>query len=638
MTDERLNENWGAELKAATDSDGTVVGVLQPESDSARCPVVVAKINPVAAGIESLGTPANLPYGVPPGLDWLTDTLNGIDIYRGFVKRPTVFFDPSASSSIGIGTFKNPYTTQLELQYALAGNQAGQVVGIKRGTTLRVTGASGLNFSTTYGAADRPLIFCPYGDAQNLPIITGGEIISAWAIEDSGLNIWAYPLATESDAWQDDVRLWKKIFSGSAVETLTTEGSSTYQSGVLYIRPYNGENPNLGQFEIAVADFAIKISHANVAASGYLHFVGLNVKMSLDTNLRFLPGSTTNIVTCDDISIVGCKCSAAGTDKAGQTAPCCCVIIGNVSDARRITNLYIGGNYATDALNNAYEINGTSGALVEHNIGSQCGGHTVIEMYASNSDVLARYNIGNGASTLGRIYTGFGASGVYFGQRDCDTWAIETSAKNINNTVVFNLIMNCQMRNMTMLDSSAYASGHKFWHNTCYNDQNITRPGTNLAPNGWSVAGTSPNGCIDISNNLFYWKLADGQSSHWMRMCDIFSTLGPNASIPTGDHNIYFSDWLPVVAGWRYGAIDTSNFTVYKSALAGYSLDQNSVAGISYSGSTLTKELLGFNEITFKPLAGAAAGGTGLTGIGSKYQDGTPYVAASCTIGALPGA
>jgi len=47
MADERLNPNWGNELKAATNAAGEVVGVLKPQSDSARAPIVVAQTDPV---------------------------------------------------------------------------------------------------------------------------------------------------------------------------------------------------------------------------------------------------------------------------------------------------------------------------------------------------------------------------------------------------------------------------------------------------------------------------------------------------------------------------------------------------------------------------------------------------------------
>jgi len=47
MADERLNPNWGNELKAATNAAGEVVGVLKPQSDSARAPIVVVTTDAV---------------------------------------------------------------------------------------------------------------------------------------------------------------------------------------------------------------------------------------------------------------------------------------------------------------------------------------------------------------------------------------------------------------------------------------------------------------------------------------------------------------------------------------------------------------------------------------------------------------
>jgi len=620
-------------------------GSLGYEADGRQVGLVFVQTDPVTGviGLKGVGPAviAQYPMGNPSGLSWLSETLNGMDIYKDFVKRPTMFFDPSASTSANLGTFANPYNTQAALQAILSGNVAGQVMGFKRGTTLRVTGANGLYLPSVYGAAGFPLTMCPYGDAEALPIITGGAVITTWVLEDAGANIWKYTLATESDAWQSNVRLWKKTFSVSAVATLTTAGTSTYNTGVLYIRPYAGENPNLGQVEISVCDYSMRIIHANVAASGYIHIAGIDFRKARDTNLRFIAGTTSGITTCDDISIVGCRLSGAGVDKTVQNNPCDNIDIGCVTDAKRITNLYIAGNYATDALNNPYEINGTSGAILERNIGTNSGGHTVAELYASNSGAIVRYNIGSGSNTLGRLYTSFGQCAIWFNCVDCDTGSDETSAKSINNTAIFNLLLNNQTRNFR-LRAGAYASGMKFQHNTCYNDQSITNPGTTNAPQGWYVSGTATNGCIDISNNLFYWKLGSGQSNHSTSLAYINSVLGAGAAVPTGDYNLYMTNWAGTASSWHYGATNQASFTAYKSALAAYGLDQNSLAGSSisdgtYTGATLTAASLGFSETTYKPLASAAAGSTALTGIGTKYQDGAPYVAASATIGALLG-
>jgi len=51
MADERLNPNWGNELKAATNAAGEVVGVLKPQSDSARAPIVVAATDAVTGAV-----------------------------------------------------------------------------------------------------------------------------------------------------------------------------------------------------------------------------------------------------------------------------------------------------------------------------------------------------------------------------------------------------------------------------------------------------------------------------------------------------------------------------------------------------------------------------------------------------------
>ena len=76
----------------------------------------------------------------------------------------------------------------------------------------------------------------------------------------------------------------------------------------------------------------------------------------------------------------------------------------------------------------------------------------------------------------------------------------------------------------------------------------------------------------------------------------------------------------------------------YKAAVASIPFDVNSLASTLNTGGTLASVTLGLNDATFRPLAAGVPGLTSLTGIGTMYQDGQPYVAASATIGALRGA
>ena len=596
----------------ATDANGNATGLVGPGG----------------------GVIAQLPMGVPSGLDWLTDTLHGLDIYgAGFVKRPTLFFDPSATTSLGLGTFKNPYTTQAELMAAVTGNMAGHTIGIKRGTTLRATGTNGLEL-TLYGTSAKPVTLCPYGDAEALPIITGGAVINDWTLVDSATNIWSYAIgATEHDVWQDGVRLWKKTYSVSAVATLTAEGTATYNSNTLYVRPYNGESPALGQMEVSVVDYALKITPSNVVSTGHVQVCGLDVRKARNKVLAVYNATISSMTTMANLSLVGCRVSGGGVDNSvtlGRDG----ILVYGASDSVRATDVYLAGNYIEDCLNNAIEISATSGAIIELNRGYNVGGNSIVELWASNDTCLIRYNWGDFASTKDRLQTGPSACGIWFANNyeSSGTWNNNdaTNAKNANNTAFMNLITNCYSRGFR----ASGGTGHKFQHNTIFSDPDITHPGNTSAPAGWLTEGTASTGFCNISNNLFYWK--PGTQENRYPSVARMGTLGASASIPSGNNNVYFVDWGAGNGNWYYNGSSNGNFTTYKTALSAYSLDQNSLAGADNTGGTLTASSLGFDSTTYRPIASAVSGLTSLSP-GSRYYDGQPYTATGCTIGAFKG-
>lgn len=619
--------------------------------------VVSAETDPVTGGITGytasggiLNDRMSLPGAVPAGMDWMTDTLHGFDIYnKGLVKTPTLFFDPTATSSAGRGTYRNPYTTQAELMAAIAGDMSGHVVGFKRGTTLRVTGANGLQL-VLHGSVDDPVILCPYGDAEALPIISGGAVITSWALVDAGSNIWSYSLATESDCWQYDSRLWKKTWSANAINTLTAEGTSTFNSSTLYIRPFNGENPNQGQMTICVSDYALQLIYSDVPATGYIKVVGLDLQYTKHTALTIGVDSAASITTIDDICITGCRVVKSGVDKSGGSYVGNGITFYGANDTKRVTNGFIAGNYISDVLNNTIEVSGNNGTVIEHNYGESCGGNSIVEAWSSNSNLTIRYNKGNFSSTKGRIYTNYAQSGImlanfYHNGTDWESAGSDaTHAKNTGNVAHHNLIINAKTRAIKL----SGGSGHKIAHNTAFFDSDLLHgAGTTTGPQGWYTEGDAASGFADISNNLFYWKNTT-EAHRYPNLMRINSAVGANASVPSGNKNIYFTAWsmsdgtfYATDAGFEGAGDDsTDNFTNYKTALAAYSLDQNSFTSSNKTGGTLTSASLNFNEETYAVGVGSAAlaaGLTTLTGIGSRYYDGVPYVAGTCSIGALLG-
>jgi hypothetical protein len=348
-------------------------------------------------------------------LSWLSDTLNGVDIYADFVKRPTIFFDPQSSASVtGLGTYRSPYTTQAEVQAAVAGNMAGRVLGIKRGSRLNVTGTNGLTFNV-HGTAAKPFTICPYGDAEALPILSGEVDITASLAQAAGsTQVWKIDLgATYRDIWQDGVRLRRlHPTNGSrnnntgttvsneatAVTALETKGAGwlVVAGTVAYLRPHNDALTTFvtcGTNETPV-NSALKLQYADVAATGYINVAGLDCRYANAHAVGVNTPTRVSITTCDAISIVGLKVSRVGPGSSAVLGRAAFSIYGPTGTTR-LTNLYVAGCYTTDALNNSIEIGGTTGAIIERNLSYDCGGALIAELWSSNSGARVRYNYGD---------------------------------------------------------------------------------------------------------------------------------------------------------------------------------------------------------------------------------------------------
>lgn len=589
------------------------------------------------------------PNIVKAGLDWLSSTQNGIDIYNGIVKDPTIFFNPNSTATKSLGTYEFPYKTQVDIQNAVRGNMSGQVLGIMRGTKLKVTGLKGLNFSV-YGSAIDPFLICPYGDAVDLPIITSGTVVT-WTLYDADYNIWSYVVgAIEQAVWRDEVRQFKATYTTSVQDSLIDSGMYTYQSNTLYLRLNPGESANDGNTEITVSDFSFLLNYdGNVASTGNLIVCGLDVRKARRSAFNCSPKMAGSITSINNIQVIGCRFSGGGVDNK-QTLGRDGLVIYGISDSLRINELYIAGCYSYNNLNNAYELAGTSGALVEQNISFNCSGHSIIELWKSNDNCTVRYNWGD-LSGLNRTQMQGAGGGIWLNNYDYNEKEDTTNTLNTNCKFVFNLITRCKQYGIRLNGGF----GHVVQHNTFYADMDATDPdgaGYNQ-PIGWKTAGNAAIGFVNISNNLFYWKVPEKINRNIKMMAIMSAALGNANSVPSGNNNIYQYD----VAGSKtssffYSKTTQFNFMTYKSAVSAYSLDQNSICTNRRIGGTLTESALGFilpasmpspgvpgfsPNNAFTPLAAASAGLTSLTDIGSFYYDQTPYVPSSATIGALKG-
>ncbi len=624
------------------------------------------------AQIAAVGALVSGPW-IPRGMDWLTETISSFDIYKYHVRRPTIWIDPSATSSWNKGNYEHPYNTRVAIETVVNGDMRGQVVGWKRGTTLSVV-ETALALQC-YGTNSDPFLICPYGDAEALPIVTGEVAVTTWS--QGGLsgaaisaNIWKvtppYLSGVNRDVYEAGLRLYAKTWNTNAETTLTVAGAQTYSGGVLYIRPYDsGVSPNLGQMTISAANYPFQLRHGNVADSGYVTIAGLHAHSGHEAGFKVHRNGATGqfeaITSIKQINIVGCKSGRAGVDAApGQGTGSAVFGLWGAGQAGDVfipleESTFIA-NHAYDAHNNAMECAGTKGLKVMFNQSDRCGGNSIVELWACNIDAEVYYNWGRFGTNFGRLCVNdYGSAGLWFGPYIYTT-ALGFSApdipnpqdntnKNYNNTAAFNLIENPNLR--FVFASNGF--GHKFVHNTCiWRSDVVPTPNAPCAGVNITAAagGATPGapGWLTVSNNIFLWYRAAGSFNPTGVYVD--GTLGTTAQPPVGDKNLYAflrddSVTYGGTVGWRWNGAVNNDFAAYKTAMsgAGYAMDANSkVTGQTYGNLTLAQ--LNWQWTAKAPGAGSVAlsgGITTLTTIGKKYHDGRPYSAATPTIGALLG-
>ncbi|UQV43664.1 hypothetical protein KIV45_17160 [Janthinobacterium lividum] len=620
---------------------------LKPFKDAAAASQTMANINSgdltTAAKVQEIKDAATrsangklVPMdqqGNPQGLSWLSDTLTGIDLYAGgFICRPTIFFDPGATASLGYGTMQHPYSTQEQLETACRGDMSGEVLGIRRGSITRVAG-KGLTL-TVHGSPSRPFTICPYGiESDALPVISGAVFVTDWTLVDAAKNIWSNPMgAREYPCWQSGVRINNRAWAGNPAASLPAPGASVYQAGVFYVRPFEGADPRRSAIEIAKADVALNIILDNVAATGYVHVCGIQAVMGYGCGLRVGADAQTKIATMADVRITGCRASNIGLDAATAQGPGDGFWLVGI-DKVRMKDALIQGCYASDCTNNAYEFINTSGAKLIKNMSLDCSGNSIVELWSGNDNCLIQHNVGEFSTALHRLAVDPAQGGVWFSNQAVDQEiGIEdaTNTENFNNIARFNLIISPGQRGF----AAGGGHGHVFQHNTVILDPDATTPGGYYGANAWFTYGNAPTGFVDISNNLFYWRAS--VTTRHLSCGDLRAGIGANKSNPIGDKNIY----CPANPGnynWGFNS-DATYWMEWKSRLlaAGVALDQNSLLYAPEPNASLKRLQLGFNELTNRPISAMARGLTALA-VGSRYCDGQPYRPSVATIGALNG-
>lgn len=561
------------------------------------------------------------PGTVPNGISWLTDTISGFDIYaRGFVKRPTMFFDPTATTSKNFGTYAQPYNDITTMYRVLSGDLSKQVLGIKRGTVTRTP--SGSSFKITgWGTATDPFYVVPYGDAEALPVINGCISVTGWTLVDATNNIWSYA-ATSSDiaAFQGQVRLVQKVWSVSAVATLTTEGTATWNSNLIYVRPFNGASPS--GIEIFAGLYGFYIEPTNSATEqGHIIIAGMDVfghKGNAITSRA--PAVSAAITAFKDIQVVGCKVHGVGSDTANATYSKAAISLFGISNTVRLMNSYVAGVYGTDILNNTAEYVYTDGAVQEFCRDSVVGGN-MAELYQACSNSVIRYNYGEYHNKDYWTTDHNGHGGLVWGTVYRNSVSDYDHTANVNNLIYMNLGHNLASHGIDVHGGT----GHVIAHNTLINDVGYTT--NRLIEFGTNCPLTGAISC-EISNNL----LVASDTGNKITMDVMQGTATNNVAISvtstlTGNNN-YHSGGSS--GGGRSAKINTvSKFATFTTDFGAQSLWSAATTPFDTACVwTPPGTRAAINATTFKPTSLSTniyhAGKTAMS-LGTKFLDGMPY-------------
>lgn len=529
---------------------------------------------------------------------------------------PTHFCDPSATVD-GSGTYSSPYQVS-QLAAIFTGRKKSVTLGMKRGGVYRGTVSLGQNGVSGVGgdALDGEYFqIVPYGDHPRLPMFIASQNRKDWV--DIGNGVYAITLSgfanqgvAERDVFQNYMRLLR-VTSLTALQA-SSGGTqfNSYSGGVLtiYIKPYAGENPNLGQIEVGSNDVGFRlVIHADSTRTGGVQVHGLHIEGSRNSALLVVSNAAASGVVVNQ-----CVTGNTGVDNnngLGMDG----IIVNGFTDAARMQRLAVTNNYAFNVRNNAVEVSYADGAVVESNKSRNVGGASIIECWNSVSNIKVRFNSGIGdpdnsyRQTLGAFANcGFWSAG----QTDGDV-VDAGGTKNVNNEFTFNYVQD-SARCWKMVSGT----GHKIHHNTHYIKSPNGKPGASNFEGG--VTQGSNTLTINHTNNLYlsnntsegyqFMNLTAaahvaGNNNYYM------SPLGSCSLRVAGSTKFALEDWVTAMGG----AVDTASKVGpgLTSVPATWSVAYNSVM-VDHSG---------------RPVSNSALRGKGLSGLVS-VENGVslPYI------------
>lgn len=366
---------------------------------------------------------------------------------------PTIFCDLSKTTA-GTGTLSDPYQPS-QLQAVMAGDKAGTILGLKRGSVKATTVGEILFPGLGSTDPERPVIIAPYGSGAP-PLMECGSIVTDWVDFGSG-GIWSRGIGTNvHEVWQSNRRIYQLHDStvgnttatqAADIAVLTSAGAGyafiNRDTDTMFIIPYDGENPNLGQIYTSNNNNGIKITVRGVAGTqGNIILAGLEVRHSRLSAIQ-IEVQNANPTGLSNVVLVGNRGLHCGVDiNTSSGSEGSFITFSGLSDTVRHTDCRIDANYCEDIGNNLVESYFVNGCQMAWNVGVDCCGHGIAELYRSNSNVTVMYgkaifkellNINIGAQTRG--------SGVWFGT--LNGAGANDNTINTDNTAAFCSMTQC---------------------------------------------------------------------------------------------------------------------------------------------------------------------------------------------------
>jgi hypothetical protein len=415
---------------------------------------------------------------------------------------PTLFLDLSATVS-GSGTLRSPYSPAQINSGILNGRQRHVALGIKRGTSFRGTlsfGTQSVNGTGGDALDGGAFLICPYGDSQLLPTIYGSRNNNAWAAQSQGVWRLDIPGQTslalaERDVFQNNVRAFR--LNSLALVQASTGGTqfNSFANGVLsiFFKPYDGEDPNLGQVEVPFSDVAFRfVIHSDGSRSGNVHIHGIHASGARNTAMQIQTNAAAR-----GLIVNNCIYTNAGTDTRDLTIAHDALSIYGLTSLARITDVTVSNGYAANVINNAVEVAHVDGVLCERNLSRNIGGSAIIEWWDNCRNTTTRYNYGYGDPVhpqrriLGQV-----ASAGFWLANQTDGGVADTGNTHNNNHDVYMNYMEGSMRGWQFKGGT----GIKVHHNT-YTCRWANPTGFSNVEGGITTGGQTPT--INHSNNAY---------------------------------------------------------------------------------------------------------------------------------------